>query len=251
MRIGSTFLAEHVAAHPAGSRRAALGPLRGRDSLGLPLFERCHLALLEKLESDVRQGRMALRGTNLYTGNVSFRRADYFAVGGFDQSFRISEDSELGVRLEQAGVRFVFAHGAIAWHDSDHASLSTWLRRSRAYGAADARIARKHPDLPWASPWRFFTMMHPLARPFLAASVLAPAPARLLAWAAMLLSLALARLGAERIAIAGTTVVYGMEYFIGVRASAGSLRQAVSGLLRYRGLSRRAPSGSVPARVST
>ncbi len=233
MSIEPSFLAEHAAAHRASVRRVALGPLRGRDTLALPLFERCHLALLEKLEREVKAGRSALRGTNLYTGNVSFPRADYFAVGGFDRDFRLSEDTELGVRLELAGLDFVFAEAAIAWHDSDHTSLQIWMRRSRAYGASDARVAEKHPDLASASPWRFLLLMNPLARPFLVASVVAPTLAVPAARAAMMVSTALAKVGAERLAIAGTTVVYGMLYFAGVRTHAGSLRRAGSQFRRY------------------
>jgi len=238
MRIEPAFLDAHLAAHPPASRCVALGPLRGSAGLRLPLFERCHIALLEKLESEVASGRAVLRGTHLYTGNVSFRRADYFRVGGFDQAFRISEDTELGVRLERAGVRFVFAADAVAVHDSDHSSVEGWLRRSRTYGDADARVAEKHPALPWVSPWRFLTMMHPLARPLLAASVLAPALMAPVARLALRVSSALAAAGAERIAIAGTTVVYGMQYFMGVRDHAGSLRGAAAGFVHYRALRR-------------
>ncbi|NUQ19889.1 MAG: glycosyltransferase [Gemmatimonadaceae bacterium] len=238
MRVAPNFLAAHRAAHPSGTRRAALGPLRASSALDLPLFERCHIALLEKLEREVRNGETRLRGTNLYTGNVSFPRADYFAAGGFDLGFRISEDTELGVRMERAGIELVIAEDAIARHDSDHTSLATWMRRSRAYGAADARIAAKHPGLAWANPWRFLVLMHPMARPFLMACVLAPIAMKPASRAAMLMSMALAKLGAERVAVAGTTVVYGMQYFIGVRTHAGSLRRALRELRDYRALAR-------------
>jgi GT2 family glycosyltransferase len=237
MHVGPTFLAEHIAAHPAGTRRVVLGPIRPRSGDRLPLFERCHLALVRKLEERVRTGRTVLRGTYLYTGNVSFRRDDYLAVGGFDTSFRISEDAELGVRLDLAGAEFRFADGATAWHASDHTSLKAWMGRSMAYGGADSRVSEKHPGLQWANPWRFLFLMHPASRALLLASALIPWAMRPIAWLGIYVSLGLGWLGAERVAIAGATVVYGLQYFAGVRAHAGSLKSTMRSLTRYyRGL---------------
>jgi hypothetical protein len=179
-----------------------------------------------------------LRGTYLYTGNVSFRRQDYVAVGGFDVSFRISEDAELGVRLDLAGAEFRFAEEATAWHASDHTSLATWMRRSMAYGVADSRVSAKHPGVLWANPWRFLFLMHPASRLLLLASALTPRAMLPVRWLAMYVAIALGWVGAERVAIAGATVVYGLQYFAGVRAYAGSLRRTVQGLSNYVSCSR-------------
>ena len=49
-----------------------------------------------------RVGRLheeGAHGWNLYTGNVSFRREDYVAVGGFDPSLKQYGDDVLGRRL--------------------------------------------------------------------------------------------------------------------------------------------------------
>ena len=48
MRVGPGFLAAHLAAHPAGSRRAVLGRLRVDPDTPLPVFERFQLAQLEE-----------------------------------------------------------------------------------------------------------------------------------------------------------------------------------------------------------
>ncbi|AHG87660.1 group 2 family glycosyl transferase [Gemmatirosa kalamazoonensis] len=233
MHVAPTFLAEHLAAHPPGTRRVVLGRIRIESAETQPLFERCHMYLFEKLERNVRAGRVALRGTNLYTGNVSFARAEYFAVGGFDPAFRLSEDAELGVRLDLAGCELAFADGATALSASDHRSTSAWMRRSAAYGVADMRVWQKHPQATWANPWRFLFLMNPASRPMLLASALAPRFGRALAWLAMGASLALATLGAERVAIAGATFVYGLQYFSGVGTHAGSLGGRVRSLARY------------------
>ncbi len=232
MRVEPTFLAAHLAAHPAGSRRAVLGRLMSPHGERLRLFERYQLAQMERIAEDARAGRAPLRGSHVYTGNVSFRRADYFAVGGFDLAFRLSEDAELGMRLERSGVTIARSDDAVAIHASDHASLTKWLARSQAYGAADARIAEKHGGDRDADPWRFLFLVNPLSRPLLLLAVLLPAAALLGARLVMWVALVVAGIGLERGALAGTTLAYGVAYFSGVRRYAGSRRAAWSGLRR-------------------
>jgi GT2 family glycosyltransferase len=233
MQVSPDFVASHLSAHPAGSRRAVLGSVRLDPARAMPLFERQHAHALERLAVDVVAGRWALEGTNLYTGNVSFRREDYLAVGGFDPSLMRSEDAELGVRLEKAGVTLCFSDAARAVHSSDHASLEGWMRRAFEYGVWDLRIARKHADVATASPWRFLFRVSPISRPLLLASVVIPFVARPLARLGIRIALAVDRLGAERLALAGATFVYGLEYFRGVRAEAGSLAAAIADLRRH------------------
>jgi glycosyltransferase involved in cell wall biosynthesis len=54
----------------------------------------------------------------LCTCNVSLPRAAIDAVGGFDEAFRLYgwEDTELGVRLRESGMRWRFAWDAYLWH---------------------------------------------------------------------------------------------------------------------------------------
>jgi GT2 family glycosyltransferase len=233
IRIGPDFLARHLEAHSAGERKAVLGRLRLDPARSFPLFERNHGRVLERLAGDILSGRRELVGSNLYTGNVSFRREDYFAVGGFDPSLRLSEDAELGIRLEKAGVGLSLSNEAAAWHSSDHTSVRAWMRRAYEYGIWDLRIARKHPDLGAASPWRFLFQVSPISRPWLLASAVAPRLGWLLAWPAMGVALGLDRLGWERLALAGATFAYGLEYFRGVRTEAGSLAKTIGDLRRY------------------
>ncbi len=233
MRVGPDFLAAHLAAHPPGSRRVVLGRLRPEPGARLPLFERFQLAQLDRLVADVARGVRRAGGGDMYTGNVSLPRADYEAVGGFDQSLRLSEDAELGMRLEQAGVEFVLSEGAGAWHASDHTSLAKWMRRSAAYGAADARVSAKHGGRPETDPWRFLFAVSAVSRPLLLLAAVAPAAARPLAWAAVGVARALGVVGAERAALAGVTLAYGLQYYAGVRAHAGGRRAALGGLRRH------------------
>ena len=147
MEIPTHFLAAHLEQHRAGESRVVLGHIRPapREENRAPVFQRYHAAKIDGRSGDFQSGRDHPRGIHLYTGNVSLRTEDYLRVGGLDPALRRSEDVELGVRLEQAGARFVFAPEAFSVHHSDHASASGWRRDSQLYGQVGLRIAHKHP----------------------------------------------------------------------------------------------------------
>jgi glycosyltransferase involved in cell wall biosynthesis len=228
MQIGPDFVEQHLAGHHCGSG-VVLGRIKADPALpSMPLFERWHSRMLDRKAEGIRDGSLPLRGNLFFTGNVSLRRDDYLKVGGFDASLRQSEDIELGLRLEKAGVAFQFREAAWTMHGSDRRSLASWRARSHRYGICDHRIARKHPESRHASPWRFLFDLHPLARPLLALSVSAPRLGALAAPAAYAAASLADRLGFEGAAMAGTTLAYMIDYFRGVRSAAGSLAQTVS-----------------------
>jgi glycosyltransferase involved in cell wall biosynthesis len=241
MGVPPDFLAEHLAAHARGAT-LVLGRIQdeGEAMARKPIFERMHAALLRRQWEAFRQGRERPRGAHTCTGNVSFRLRDYLAVGGFDLGLARSEDSELGVRLERAGAQIAFADAARTIHRSDVADLEVWMRRNFLYGGCDLRIARKHPDTESADPWRFFFLIHPLSRVLVAATLVAPSVGARLSRMAIRAAMALDAAGAERAALAGATVSYGLEYFRGVRHEAGSLRATLRGLGAYLEKRRRA-----------
>jgi GT2 family glycosyltransferase len=221
MQVPPEFLATHRAEHDAAPA-IVMGHIRPDSGLSrMPLFERFHATMLDRFVGDLRSGRVVLRGTHVYTGNVSFSRAVYLAVGGFDLSLDRSEDIELGLRLEQAGLKPVFSEAAYSVHSSDHSRLDVWMGRGFRYGVCDVRIARKHPEALGANPWRIYFTMNPVSRPLLLAAVSLPGVGWLIGRTAMWVSLALDRLGARRLAVAGTTLVYAVQYYRGVRAEAG------------------------------
>jgi GT2 family glycosyltransferase len=88
------------------------------------------------------------RYTDFVTGNVSLRRSDFQAVGGFDPVFRGYglEDYELGWRLLAAGVKFVVDPSATAVHHHS-TSLKASLLHHRDEGRAEVLLGRKHPHL--------------------------------------------------------------------------------------------------------
>ena len=225
MQVKPTFLEAHLAHHRAESETVVLGRLRPDAKLKeMPLFERFYARVLAKQGDDFASGKERVRGHNIYTGNVSMPRELFLRAGGFDPSFRALEDEELGIRLEKAGARFVFADDAESVHGSDWTSLRKWMDRAMRDGVYQTKVSRKHPDAVDSSPWRHLPNLNPISRPFMAVALGSPRTAGVIATAALHTASALDKIGLEPIAIAGTTFVYGLQYYRGVRQETGSAK---------------------------
>jgi GT2 family glycosyltransferase len=232
MQIRPNFISEHVRLHRQGSGKTCVMGRYASDPgiASMPLFERYYANMWDKLTRNVREGRLPVTGTIFSTGNASVRREDFLAVGGFDLSLKQAEDTELGLKLEKHGVTMVFSETAYTLHGSDHTELSRWLIRNYRYGVYDTRIARKHAWAAHADPWRYVFYLPKLGLPFLATSVVAPTFARLVSGVMVQATLAADKMGMQRLALRGAGVVFGMEYFRGVREENGSLGETVSAL---------------------
>jgi hypothetical protein len=188
----------------------------------MPLFERFHIELLERMTVRWTETR-AFLGSELYTGNVSLPRELFFRAGGFDPSFFL-EDAELGVRLELCGAELVFCPEAASVHASDHTSVERWLTRSVVEGREWVRLSRKHPDVAAASPWNLISHVGLAGRAFVGAALLLPELAPALSKALFQGSWACDRLGLRKVARGGITFVYALRYCEGMRRETGSLR---------------------------
>jgi serine acetyltransferase/GT2 family glycosyltransferase len=218
------LLEEHLKVHDTTPRAVVMGCMRSSKKLAeLSLFERFHAKKLEQFWAELRQTGRPPLGSELASGNLSLRRDDYLAVGGFDPSLPRAEDMELGIRLEKAGAVIRYCDAACAIHDSDRTNVEGWLRGAFTYGKSEHHISRKHPDLHQASPYRYLDVLGWLPRPAYALSMIAPSAGQVVARGVMRLAAGLDAAGLERAAIAGTTLAYGMEYFRGARVEAGSL----------------------------
>lgn len=246
MQVQPDFLDAHARVHTNGKRRAALGPIDPDPNVTVqPLFEQWNAERLARVTRDARAGA-TIRGNNLWTGNVSFRRADYFDVGGFDLALRVSEDLELGMRLEEHGVEITFAPDAVAVHHSDHGD-ATWLRRAPLCGRLDKAVALKHPHAVHADPWRYYYMLPRFVRPALSLAISAPGVSERLARLFLRLGQALLKAGARGPALRVAAIVYAMEYVRGLRIAEGSRRAALDSRDAY--LARAASLPTLPAGV--
>ncbi len=239
MLVPPEFLAEHVAAHDAGYTLVLGHIADDRSAIGdKPLFERFHSDQINRFVARYRAHPDTVRGVNVCTGNVSFRRADYERVGGFDRSLARSEDRELGVRLQEAGAKLFFAEKASTTNRSDHTDLSVWMQRNYLYGVYDSRIHHKHPQRLDADPWHFFFLVNPVSRGLMLATVASPKAGWALSRVAYRVAEAVDRArglhpALGRAALAGATLSYGLEYFRGVREEAGTTRRALGDLGRH------------------
>jgi len=84
--------------------------------------------------------------TSCHTGNFSAPRDAVQAVGGFAEDLPRAVDIELGYRLQQAGLRFVFAPAALGTEDQRESS-SDMITDARVRGANALELWRRHPAI--------------------------------------------------------------------------------------------------------
>jgi len=79
--------------------------------------------------------------------NLSIRREAVLCAGSFDPQFRVAEDTELGVRLEQQDFQILYQPQALAWHDHLIFTAADLIERAHVYAPADILLFKKHPHL--------------------------------------------------------------------------------------------------------
>ncbi len=79
----------------------------------------------------------------LTSNNMTVPRADFEAVGGFDESFRASEDRDLCARWRQGGRRIVYVPEAVMGH-AHRLTLGRFWRQHVGYGRGAYHFHRRH-----------------------------------------------------------------------------------------------------------
>jgi GT2 family glycosyltransferase len=84
-----------------------------------------------------------------YSSHASVKRSLFESVGGFDERFPTAalEDTELGVRLVEAGLELDYHPELLVFHDHPTTPRQS-LRRSVAVGRSAALYNRLHPERP-------------------------------------------------------------------------------------------------------
>jgi GT2 family glycosyltransferase len=97
--------------------------------------------------------------TGLYeTCNLLYPRQLLERLGGFDPAFTLphwGEDTDLGLRAEEAGARLAYADDALAWHAVHPNPLPQALREARRRRRF-ARLLARHPRVRRELPQRLF-----------------------------------------------------------------------------------------------
>ena len=105
-------------------------------------------------------GPATARGANVYGGsrwsepkteyvskaptiNMAFRREVFDAVGGFDERFDYGSDIDFTWRITASGERIRWISDAVVEHE--WGTVPRQVKRAFVYGAASARLYRKHP----------------------------------------------------------------------------------------------------------
>jgi GT2 family glycosyltransferase len=218
------LVACHLAHHAAGAPIAVLGDCEIVREPRYPAYSQHVWSWWEEFYSSRALAGRVPCYVDFCAGNVSLRRTDYLASGGFDPAFRGygGEDYELGYRLLKLGVRFVADRRARALHYHEFRGYVGYLRAREQEGQADVLLARKHPELTGG-----LRLMHPdRPQPPLARAVRLAFTERGMADAELRARLARVTLN-ERLGRRGTwgdqlglLTVYG--YWRGVRAALGS-----------------------------
>lgn len=158
MEVCPEFVAAHLAASEEAPRKVVgIGKVVPEKTfMKKPLFTAVGEHHLLVLHGRLERAEQRPTATAFVTQNVSFPRAMYLDVGGFDGSLRLDEDRELGIRLERAGAQFVFVTDAWAIHHSDVGSYEKWSRRHYEYGKYALQIWEKHGKSPLLHPLRNF-----------------------------------------------------------------------------------------------
>ena len=117
-----------------------------------------------QLDRERREGLQEAGFGRFYASNVSLERARFLDAGGFDTDFRAAdyEDTDLGWRLDQRGMRLVYEPAAVAFHLHRH-DWASIERRYQSRARAERLMASKHD---WFAPWfRVRLEAHAAARP--------------------------------------------------------------------------------------
>jgi glycosyltransferase involved in cell wall biosynthesis len=92
--------------------------------------------------------------SHFITCNLSIRKQAVLEAGSFDPTYKLSEDTELGIRLFEMGYGVLYQPAAHAWHDHLPYAVGNLIRRARVYGADYFYMFRRHPRVvqEWAMP---------------------------------------------------------------------------------------------------
>jgi len=134
VQVPPGWLAAHLAAHAGAPARIVNGPI-----LNVASYD-------DKPKPTLANFSRA----SLCTCNASVPRAALESVGGFDESFDLYgwEDSELGIRLRDAGAGWKFAWDAPIWHvkPPEHNTLEVEARKAVEKARMARRFLDKHPS---------------------------------------------------------------------------------------------------------
>jgi serine acetyltransferase len=144
------------------------------------------------------------------------------------------EDTELGIRLAKAGAHFDLSDDAYAIHATENAPVTKWMERWKKDGMYASRVAKKHPGVVDANPWRHFGRLHVATRPLLAFAALVPGASGPLASATMHAAKVADGAGLDRVALVGAQLLYAIQFYRGVGEESGGPTRTLAEFREFR-----------------
>lgn len=167
------LVAAHLQSHSeAAGDVVVLGTLSSLPEYKQPWVTWEQVQLEKQYEAMVR-GDYVPTFRQFWTGNASVKRARLMEAGLFDTSLRRGEDVELGRRLAEAGVGYVFNVRARGLHHAER-SLTSFCHAHGSYGEMEVSMFEAAPegaDKILAGNWH---RLHRLQRSVLAALLASP-----------------------------------------------------------------------------
>lgn len=146
------FLRRHLAALSENPRCWIVGRVIQPEELRKTPFGRFRDGLHESFHHSFQPEQLS-ETIWITTQNLSMPRADFEALGGFDESFTIasSEDWELGCRARLQGIRMLYHPGIAVRHNDWAVNLPKFCERQWLYSVSDVLLWRKYgEDVPRA-----------------------------------------------------------------------------------------------------
>jgi GT2 family glycosyltransferase len=134
------LVARHVAANAASADSVVIGPMSPPVGWRRSAWVRWEEAKLQRQYEAMRNGEYPCTPRQFFTANASLPRARFMLAGGFDPAFTRAEDVELGYRLRDLGMRFVFEPRAEVFHYATR-TFESWCRTPYQYGRGDVVMA--------------------------------------------------------------------------------------------------------------
>lgn len=140
-----TLLAEHVKAHQRSPGCAVLGRIPYAANVKMTPFMQFLRTSGVQFDFEAIDDPDDVNCLSLYAPNVSVRAVHLDMVGGFDEAFGYGyQDTDLGIRLSEQGVKLVYSKDAVGFHDHPNDFLN-FVKRQELMGEAAIRMLQMHP----------------------------------------------------------------------------------------------------------
>lgn len=216
------LLAVHLYTHRAEPKAVTLGPMMPPVGERLPSWVRWEQEVLDKQYKAMLEGLWGPTPRQFYTANASLARRHFQSAGGFDPSYKRAEDVELGYRLLDLGLRFVFQPDAVVTHYAGR-TLRAWWRIPYQYGMYDVRMWRdKGRRHVLGMIGHEFLQRHPLVQMLVRLSVGGSARAKAVAASAVGLAVVAGGVRLYPVARWAYSLAFNLLYYQGLSDELGS-----------------------------